>query len=499
MKKRYATLLLKSFGTCLGILFLGGRATLAETVPAKKTNIVFILIDDLGWRDLGYMGSQYYETPNIDRLASQGMVFTSAYACPNCAPSRACLISGVYTPRHGIYTVASSVRGPAASRKLEPIPNTEVLSTRWISIAKTLHTAGYVSASIGKWHGGDDPVAGPLAHGFDVKVGGDAGTDNYFSPYKLPLLADGAPSEYLTDRLTDEAIKFVEQNQSKPFFLYLPHYAVHTPIQGKKELTAKYEKKTPSNGQGNATYAAMIESVDEGIGRLLKRLDELKLTDNTIVIFTSDNGGLVPITSNQPLRGGKGQLYEGGIRVPMIVRWPGVVQPGTKSDEPIINVDFYPTLAEVAGAALPTTQPVDGLSFIPLFKGEKNLKRSGIFWHFPCYIQGKYDASGLRMRPASAVRAGDWKLLEFYEDGHRELYNVKEDIGEMNDLSKSAPEKEKEMHLLLDNWRKLVNAPIPTKLNPAYDPAKAVSKPADPKTIKPTPIAGKGVESVGGD
>ncbi len=447
----------------------------ASAIPGRKPNIIFILIDDMGWKDVGFMGSKYYETPNIDKLASQGMTFTSAYTGgPNCAPSRACLISGVYGPRTGIYTVGASDRGPAQAMKLKAIKNVEVLDTKWISLPKMMHTAGYVSISIGKWHLGDDPAAGPVAQGFDRNIGGghEGETPSYFTPYHLPNLPDGPPGEYLTDRLTDEAIHFMEQNKDKPFFLYLPHYAVHTPLQGKNDMIAKYKAKPPDNGQGNAVYAAMIESTDQSVGRIMKALDDLHLTDNTIVIFTSDNGGLHVVTSNLPLRGYKGQLYEGGIRVPMTIRWPGVVKPGTICDEPVNNIDYYPTLAEIAQTPVRTTQPVDGVSFVPLLKGESHLQRDALFWHFPCYLPGHGDGSskGLRSWPSSAVRSGDWKLLKFYEDDHVELYNLKDDIGETKELSRAEPQKTAEMRLLLENWLKNVNAPIPTDPNPAYNP-----------------------------
>ncbi|HEC03755.1 MAG TPA: hypothetical protein ENI81_09490, partial [Phycisphaerales bacterium] len=261
----------------------------------RKPNIIFILIDDMGWRDLGCCGSTYYETPNIDRLAAQGMMFSDAYTCgPNCAPTRASLMSGQYTPRHGIITVGNSDRGPEHLRKLIPQETKTVLNAEITTIAEAIKPAGYVSASMGKWHLGNDPGHGPVGQGFDLNVGGyEAGHPrSYFSPYKNPELKDGPEGEYLTDRLTEEALKFIEANQDKPFFLYLPHYAVHTPIRAKKEMIAKYEAKEPSNGQGNPTYAAMIESTDQGVGRMMAKLDELGLTDDTIVIFSSDNGGV---------------------------------------------------------------------------------------------------------------------------------------------------------------------------------------------------------------
>jgi arylsulfatase A-like enzyme len=439
----------------------------------------------MGWRDLGCCGSTYYETPNIDRLASQGMIFTDAYSCgPNCAPTRASLMSGQYTPRHGIVTVGNSDRGPAHLRKLIPIENKTVLDAKITTIAEALKPAGYVSASMGKWHLGNDPGHGPVGQGFDLNVGGyEAGHPrSYFSPYKNPELMDGPEGEYLTDRLTDEALKFIEANRDKPFFLYLPHYAVHTPIRAKKDMITKYKAKQPSNGQGNPTYAAMIESTDQGVGRIMAKLDKLGLTDETIVIFSSDNGGVGgykelgikggEITSNAPLRGGKGMLYEGGIRVPMFVRWPGVVKPGSRCDAPVITIDFYPTLLEIAGTPRPAKQVLDGRSIVPLLKGAGSLKRQAIFWHFPAYLQGS--GGTWRTTPAGAVRQGKWKLLEFFENGRLELYNLERDIGEKNDLARISPEKTKKLHNLLRNWRKSVSARVPTELNSEYEPKGAI-------------------------
>ncbi|HUV65016.1 MAG TPA: sulfatase, partial [Sedimentisphaerales bacterium] len=290
---------------------------------------------------------------------------------------------------------------------------------------------------------------------------------------KNPELPDGPPGEYLTDRLTDEALKFVEANKDRPFFLYLPHYAVHVPLQAKAELIEKYKNKPGSNGQSNPTYAAMIESSDQGVGRIMARLDELNLAENTIVFFFSDNGGVKGITSNEPLRGGKGMLYEGGIREPMAVRWPSVVKPGSTCDTPIIGVDFYPTILEMTGAPKPAGKLLDGESIVPLLKGAKALKRKALFWHFPAYLEGKAEGARdphFRTRPGGAVRAGDWKLIEYFEDGALELYNLKDDIGEQKNLAEALPDKTAELHKLMLTWRKALNAPVPTELNPEYSP-----------------------------
>jgi len=431
----------------------------------KKPNIIFILIDDMGYKDLGCYGSKYYETPNIDKLASQGMLFTDAYTCgPNCAPTRASLMSGQYTPRHGVLTVNNSARNPAHLRKLIPIPSIRTLDPKIVTIAEAIKPAGYINACIGKWHLGNDPQFGPQGQGFDVNAGAyQAGMPrSYFSPYHNPKLKDGPKGEYLTDRLTDEALKFIEANKNKPFFLYLPHYAVHTPLEAKKKKIEKYKAKQGSNGQKNPTYAAMIESLDEGIGRILSRLDELGLKENTLLIVSSDNGGVGgyrelgikgrQITSNAPLRGGKGMLYEGGIRVPMIVRWPGTVKPGTRCKTPVISVDFYPILLEITGTQTPSGQILDGRSIVPLLKQTNGLNRQAVFWHFPAYLQGKGET--WRTTPVGVVRKGDWKLLEFFEDDRLELYNLRDDISEKHNLAKQKPQITAELHNLLKNCRK---------------------------------------------
>lgn len=466
----------------------GGKAAFASKTTAidantsKKPNIVFLLIDDMGWKDVGFMGSKYYETPNIDKLAKSGMVFSNAYSnAPNCAPTRACLMSGQYSPRHGIYTVGSSERGQSHQRKLIPTPNKTELDSKFITIAEALKKSDYTSASMGKWHLGTDPKLGPIGQGFDLNIAGDhrgnPGRGGYFSPYKNPNLSDGPDGEYLTDRLTDEAIKFIEKNKEKPFFLYLPHYAVHTPIQAKKDLIEKYENKTPHNGQGNPKYAAMIDSTDQGIGRILDTLEKLKIKDNTIVVFFSDNGGYGPATSMAPLRGAKGMLYEGGIRVPMVVSWPGKIKTNTTCETPVIGIDFYPTLLEMTSTEKPANYILDGKSIVPLLNQSKDFERKSIYFHFPAYLQ-KYSngKTPWRATPAGAIRKGDYKLIEFFEDSTLELYNLNDDIGETNNLAKIMPDKTKELHRDMTEWRKSVNAHVPTELNPNYNPNKEVKK-----------------------
>ena len=439
-----------------------------------KPNFVFILIDDLGWKDVGFMGSGYYETPHIDRLSREGMVFRSAYAnAPNCAPTRACLLSGQYTPRHGVFTVGTSERGQAKNRKLIPIPNTTTLSPSFHTIAEALKSAGYINAHVGKWHLGKDPESGPNAQGFDVNIGGNysGSPRSYFSPYKNADLRDGPEGEYLTDRLTDEALAFMESNRERPFFLYMSHYAVHTPIQAKQDITNKYRQKEGSDGQSNPKYAAMIESTDQSVGRILDKLDELQLRDNTVVVFFSDNGGHGAVTSMQPLRGAKGMLYEGGIREPAIVRWPGKVAPGATCDVPVIGIDFYPTMLEIAGVEREPDHLLDGESLVPLLTQTGPLQRDAIFWHFPAYLEArKNSATPWRTTPAGAIRQGDFKLIEFFEDGHLELYNLKQDISEKKNLADKMPHKTTELHNRLLEWRKATHAPVPTERNPAYVP-----------------------------
>jgi arylsulfatase A-like enzyme len=438
----------------------GVRARAGAAGPARKPNFVFILIDDLGWTDLGFMGSDYYETPRIDELASEGVVFTSAYSnAPNCAPTRACLMSGQYGPRHGVYTVGTPERGPAKRRKLIPTPNTTELGTEHVTLAEALKPAGYTSACIGKWHLGSQAPFRPQDRGFDF----------VFERHERSHRAEDG--SYLTDRLTDKAVEFIEANRQRPFFVYLSHHAVHTPIQAKPELVAKYEKKKPAGGHNNPKYAAMIESVDQSVGRVLDKLDELDLSKETVVFFFSDNGGHANFTSMTPLRGSKGTLYEGGIRVPAIIRWPGHAGGGRRSDVPIIGLDFYPTILEAARAARPAGHTLDGVSLWPLVFGTEGPRRDAVFWHFPAYLEPYNDAQWpWRTTPAGAVRRGDWKLIEFFEDGRVELYNLKDDIGETKDLSAKLPEKTKEMRRLIADWRGQVKAPVPTRLNPEFDP-----------------------------
>jgi len=445
-------------------------------------NIVLIVADDYGWTDtstgrpnLGH-GSKYYRTPNIDRLACEGTSFTSAYTCgPNCAPTRACLMSGLYTPRHGVYTVSSGARGREKDRKLIPVKNRTTLDPSYVTLAEALKAVGYTNVHLGKWHLGSPGQAGPLEQGFDFNFGGNhsgSPRGGYFSPYKNPQLADGPKGENLTDRLAEEAAGQIRRHRDRPFFIYLPFYAVHTPIQAKQELKTEYAKRPAHGGHNNPAYAAMVETMDAGVGRVLDVLDELKLTKNTLVIFTSDNGGLggyksigltknKNITDNAPLRGGKGCLYEGGVRVPMVVRYPGVAQPEGICHEPVITVDFYPTLAAVAKAKTP--EQLDGENLLPLLRDPSaKLDRDALYWHFPGYLQA-YGPGNWRTTPAGAIRAGKWKLIEFFEDERVELYNLDADLGEQNDLAQAEPDTRDRLHKMLRAWRDEVEAPMPRR------------------------------------
>ncbi len=492
------------FASCL----LLTSALSALAAPPEKPNIIFILADDLGYADLACFGSSFYETPNLDRLARGGMKFTSAYAaCPVCSPTRAALLTGKYPARlHLTDYIGGNRRG-----KLLPADYLNHLPLEEVTLAEALKEAGYTTGFFGKWHLGG-PAFFPDRQGFDLNIGGcDKGSPpTYFSPYKIPTLVDGPKGEYLTDRLADEALKFLDTNKDKPFLLYLSHYAVHNPKQSKADLQKKFadkaaalpaskEPKFRPEGkrqdrriQDDPAYAGMVQSVDESVGRIMEKLDSLKIAERTIIIFTSDNGGLSTSegspTSHAPLRAGKGWLYEGGIREPFIVKWPGVTAAGSSSDTPIISTDIYPTLLEMAGLPARPAQHLDGLSFAPLLnpttarQPSPTSQREAIFWHYPHY--GNQGGT-----PGGAIRAGDFKLIEFYEEDRVELYNLKDDLIERNDLASKMPEKAADLRARLHAWRKSVDATM-TAPNPNYKPGQDPAPPAkeppakDPATIK---------------
>jgi arylsulfatase A len=451
----------------------------------RPPNFVIILVDDLGWTDLGCQGSTYYQTPQIDRLASQGMRLTNGYAaCAVCSPTRASIQTGRYPARLGVTDwirarFQGGIIGPdgknpggfaggPADRLLCP-ENALFMELDEITLAEALMPAGYVSCHIGKWHLGQEAHF-PEKQGYDINIGGcDLGQPpGYFDPYKakqrfyaFPNLPPRKAGEYLTDREADEAVAFLRAHKDGPFLLNLCHYCVHTPLQGKKDVVAKYNAR-PKTNQKNAVYAAMVESVDDATGKILAVLDELGIADRTVVIFTSDNGGLLGSTDNAPLRSGKGFPYEGGIRVPWIVRWPGAVKPGSTSSVPISSIDILPTLLELAGAPLPKDRPVDGVSLAPVLKQTGKPDRRDLFWHYPHYRFPR--------GPYGIVRSGDWKLIKWYQGDEFELYNLADDLGERNDLASSMPEKVKQLDARLTAWTRSVGAKVP-KANPNYRPS----------------------------
>ena len=453
---------------------------------ANRPNIVIILVDDLGWMDLSCQGSRYYETPNLDSLAAQGMRFTNAYAaCAVCSPTRAAVQTGRYPARLGVTDwIRSRFQGGAipadkknpsgftgGKRKFLVPKNALWMESEEVTIAELLKPAGYVTCHIGKWHLGTDDWY-PQKQGYDFNYGGcDYGQPpSYFDPFNqpkhrhamiragIPHLPARKPGQYLSDREAEEAIDFIEKHKDKPFFLNMDNYAVHTPIQAKAEVAAKYAKKTKTR-QKNPKYAAMVESVDDCVGRIMTTLEKHGIADRTMIIFTSDNGGLLGPTNNAPLRSGKGYAYEGGIRVPLLIKWPGVVNPGTTSAEPVTSVDYFPTISEVTGLDLPGDREIDGLSLARHLRsqGKKKLDRNAIYWHFPHYRHNP--------GPYSIIREGDWKLIKFYE-GPMELFDLKNDLGETENLAAIMPKKVKAMEERLLDHLKSVGAKMP-KLNPA--------------------------------
>lgn len=436
--------------------------------PAQKLNVVLILADDFGWTDLHCYGSEYYESPHIDQLAREGVKFTQAYsACTVCSPSRAALLTGKYPARLHITDWIPGL--PPENPKLLVPDWTKYLPLTEFTIANALHDAGYATASIGKWHLGDAPYW-PDKHGFDINIAGTEAPNpkSYFAPYKIVTLPEGPDGEYLTDRLGVEAVHFIEQHKDKPFFLYLPHFAVHLPVQAKQALIEKYRaKRHPGQKQNNAGYAGMIESMDDTVGLVRKKLEELKLADHTLVIFASDNGGRVPTTSNLPLRVGKGSCYEGGTRTPLIVYWPGVTKAGSVCDTPVIGMDLYKTILEATGVSAGAEKGVDSVSLVPLLRRTGTPHRDALYWHYPHYQH--YQLGGTT--PYGAIRLGDYKLIEFYDDMRVELYNLRDDIGEQNNLAAQMPDKVEELRSRLHAWRQEVGAQMPTR-NPKYDPSR---------------------------
>lgn len=470
----------------LALIVAFGLNPVRAAAATERPNIVFFLADDLGWRDLGCYGSTFYETPNIDRLARDGIRFTQAYAaCPVCSPTRASLLTGRWPQRTGVtdYIGAAQPDKWKRNTRLLPAPYAERLALGEVTLAEALKQAGYATMHAGKWHLGPEGFW-PEDQGFDVNKGGldrggPYGGKKYFSPYGNPRLTDGPDGEHIADRLAVECGKFIEANKDRPFLVSYWLYDVHSPHMTKDALLKKYEEKTKSvthdpndwgvegerkvrQVQDHAVYAGMIETMDTAVGAVLAKLDTLGLTRKTLVIFSSDNGGLSTsegwVTSNEPLRGGKGWLYEGGIRVPLVVRWPGMVKPGATSDQVVTSPDLFPTL--MAACGLPAVKSAcDGVSFLPALKG-RGRSRGPIFWHYPHY--GNQGGS-----PGGAVRDGDWKLIEFFENNRVELYNLKEDLGERRDLAVNSSAKTKTLRAQLHAWQKEVGAKFPTP-NPNF-------------------------------
>ena len=469
---------MKASAWLIGMLLVGSCGSVHAGEP-QRPNVILILADDLGWTDLRCYGSDLHETPHLDRLAKDGARFTQNYsACTVCSPTRAALLTGKYPAR---LRITDWIPGLMPDNPKLLVPDwTKYLPTSEVTLAQLFRSRGYVTASIGKWHLGGEATY-PEKHGFDVNIAGTdkAAPPSYFAPWKIPtLLPEGKDGEYVTDRLTQEAVSFIAKNKDRPFFLYLPHFAVHTPIQGKADLVAKYKAKTRAGlNHVNSIYAAMVESLDDSVGRIRAKLEELKLADNTIIIFTSDNGGRVPTTSNRPLRFGKASAYEGGVRVPLIIRWPGVTKAGKVLDTPVITMDVFSTVVDMVG--LKDSTPRDGVSLVPLLRETGGLKQRDLFWHYPHHQH--YQLGGAM--PYGGIRSGDYKLIEFFNDMHVELYDIKNDIGEQKDLAKAQPERVQAMRALLHAWRAEVGAQMPTP-NPKHDPTRPEYTPPEKKKGK---------------
>jgi arylsulfatase A-like enzyme len=477
MSKHYTSIVL----LCSILFLFACQNESSKKVTVAKPNVVFILVDDLGWKDVGCFGSDFYQTPNVDKLAKAGMSFSNGYAsCTVCSPTRASIMSGKYPARINCTDWIEGHKEPLA--KLNVPDWTMYMDTAELTLGEVFQQNGYATAHVGKWHLGEDSIYWPENQGFDINIGGWAkgmpnrnkklGSNGYFAPYGNPRLNDLPEDDYLTERLADEACRFIEEKKDEPFFLNFWLYNVHTPLQAKEDKINKFKAIVDSTKQQkNPVYAAMVEHMDDAIGRIISQLEQSGVIDKTIIVFSSDNGGLIgnkqkPVTNNYPLRKGKGHMYEGGVRVPNIIVAPGVTKGGSVCQTPMVSMDYYPTLAELAGLELPAKEKeeLDGVSLIPLLKGGQSVDREAIYWHYPHYhTQGA--------RPYSAVRKGDWKLLRFFETDDYELYNLKKDISEENNLMLSNPEKAEELKKILFKWYSQVGAQFPTE-NPKYDSKK---------------------------
>ncbi len=468
-------------------LMAASRATEKPNPPRLpsaqgRVNIIYINADDLGVMDVGFMGCKEYNTPNLDRMAAEGMVFTEAYApAANCAPSRACVISGQYGGRHGVYTVGTSERGKSADRKLIPTRNKMHLPEENVTMAEALKAGGYKTIHLGKWHLGEDPTT----QGFDINIGGGRSGSpygGYFAPFKGPMARYNGPygkGTHSGDIFADQAVTFLKSRGDTPFFMHMAYYLVHTPIQKVPGLVEKYADRGPTK----AAYASMVEKMDQSIGAILDELDAQGLKENTLVLFTSDNGGIRRFSKQDPYRSGKGSYFEGGIREPLVVRWPGRIKAGSTCNVPVIGIDFYPTFLDAAGLQAPAGKILDGVSLLPLLTGTGSIEDRPLFWHFPVYLQ-TYAGAGddshdplFRTRPGSAMRSGKWKLHEYFEDGRLELYDLGTDAGERRNLAEEMPEKAEELHAKLKEWRAELDCPVPTELNPKYEGGPLASAP----------------------
>jgi arylsulfatase A len=463
--------------TAAGIIPAAGCLPQPNQGETVKPNIILLLVDDLGWRDAGFMGSKFFETPNIDRLAGQSMIFDCAYAaCAVSSPTRASILTGRYPARVGVtdwirarfQLNSEEVKAPGPfeenpGRMLRTPSNPYWMELSEVTIAEVLKQSGYFTCHIGKWHLGTDDYY-PEKQGYDLNIAGcDMGQPvNYFDPYKnekgvgFPNLQPRKEGEYLTDRLADELIEVIKDHSSDPFFVSMCYYAVHTPLMAREEIIEKYRKKTPADGQSNAVYAAMVESLDNAVGKLVKVLEEEELMTNTIIFFLSDNGGLIGPTDNSPLRSGKGYPYEGGIRIPMFVYWKGTINPGSHCSLPVSTVDIFPTICKVTRAQMPHKE-IDGRDISPVFTG-RYVAEVPLYWHFPHY-------RGNDVVPYSIIRDGDWKLIKRYEGNEFELYDLRNDIGEQNSMAEKNPAKVKELNGKLQEWLIQTNAKIPLRKN----------------------------------
>ncbi|CAN5485860.1 sulfatase [soil metagenome] len=479
---------MKKYQIIIFSIFLFFQYSFGQSTQITRPNIVLILADDLGWKDLGCFGSDFYETPNLDALAKEGMKFTQAYAAsPVCSPTRASIMTGKYPARtantdwFGAPQPDNVQEHWTRDKPLLPAPYKDYLALKEKNMAEALRESGYATFFAGKWHLGPDERYWPENQGFDInigghKAGGPYSGSKYFSPYENPKMENGPDGEYLPLRLGEETANFIEENQDKPFFAYLSFYSVHTPLMTTEALEKKYQQKKESLGleiqwgeegenkvrlvQCHPVYAGMVEAMDQAVGIVTAQLKLLGLNDNTIIIFMSDNGGLSTAeghpTSNLPLRAGKGWLYEGGIREPMIVKWPGVTTEGSTSTQPVISNDFYPTILEMAGLPMLPDQHQDGLSLVKLLKGEGQLSREALYWHYPHY--GNQGGS-----PGSAIRQGDWKLIWWYENNRLELFDLKNDLSENQNLADQHPDRVQQMKSKLKSWLENVDARMPSQ------------------------------------